>query len=283
MERIVVGVDGSAASAAALRFAIQIATGGGAEILAVNAYEHPYSEVVPNDHERQLADALAMLEDVWLRPVSDTGVVVHPRVHEGDPREIVDIANSEGADLLVLGRTGSGTGPGFLHLGSVVEHAAHHSRAALAVMPPHLSSPMARIVIGVDGSPESTAAVTWCVDHAAALGADVLGVFVEEPVTGYTQSSRSVDRPGDVEREIATWTSGLSEAGVLVTPIAKRDVHPADGLIGVAAAHGAELLVVGTRGAGRFSGVRIGGVAMKVLHQASLPVVLVPPEAALAK
>jgi nucleotide-binding universal stress UspA family protein len=42
----------------------------------------------------------------------------------------------------------------------------------------------------------------------------------------------------------------------------------------------ADLLVIGTRGAGRFSGVRIGGVAMKVLHQASLPVVLVPPATA---
>lgn len=282
MEQFVVGVDGSAASTAALRFATQLAAGGRAEILAVHAYEQPYAEVPPEDHERQLAERSALLSDSWARAARDAGVSVHTRIHEGDPRAIVDIANSDGADLLVLGRTGSGTGPGFLHLGSVVEHAAHHAHTALAVVPPHVSSPVARVVIGVDGSPESAAALTWFADHAATLDSEVIGVFVEEPVAARDQGSRSDDWPRNVERQISRWTSGLTAAGVSVAPIAKRDIHPADGLLGVASAHRAELLVVGTRGAGRFSGIRIGGVAMKVLHQASLPVVLVPPSAAVS-
>ena len=39
------------------------------------------------------------------------------------------------------------------------------------------------------------------------------------------------------------------------------------------------LVVVGTRGVGGFSGLRLGTTALKVLHQSGLPVVLVPPEA----
>ena len=39
------------------------------------------------------------------------------------------------------------------------------------------------------------------------------------------------------------------------------------------------LVVVGTRGLGGFSGLRLGTTALKVSHQSGLPVVLVPPEA----
>jgi nucleotide-binding universal stress UspA family protein len=279
MKQILVGVDGSAASAAALRFATQIAVEEGAEITAVHAYQRPYSELSPDERERRRADCSDVLERIWVRPAIDAGVIVHQRIHEGDPREIVDIANSEGADLVVLGRTGSGTGPALLHLGSVVEYAAHHVHAALAVIPPFVALPFARIAIGVDGSPEAASAIDWCVDHRSMRNADVLAVFVEAPVIDPIETSESDGWRRDVEHQIVKWTAGLSEAGVSVTPIAKRDIHPADGLVGVAAARRADLLVVGTRGAGRFSGIRIGGVAMKVLHQAPLPIILVPPAA----
>ncbi|MGK0274911.1 MAG: nucleotide-binding universal stress UspA family protein [Ilumatobacter sp.] len=277
MKQILVGVDGSAASAAALRFATQFAVGDGAEIIAVHAYQHPYAELSPDDRERRLADCSAVLDRTWVRPAIDAGVIVHQRIHEGDPREIVDIANFEGADLLVLGRTGSGTGPGLLHLGSVVEYAAHHVHTALAVIPPYVALPFARMVIGVDGSREAASAIDWCVDHRSTRNADVLAVFVEAPVIDPIKTPESDGWREVVEHEIVKWTSGLAEAGVSVTPIAKRDIHPADGLVGVAAAHRADVLVIGTRGAGRFSGIRVGGVAMKVLHHAALPIVLVPP------
>jgi nucleotide-binding universal stress UspA family protein len=48
MKQILVGVDGSAASAAALRFATQLAVEEGAEIVAVHAYQHPYADLSPD-------------------------------------------------------------------------------------------------------------------------------------------------------------------------------------------------------------------------------------------
>lgn len=266
MTNIVVGVDGSLAAAAALRFATDLARRSDSTILAVHASEQ--ASTPSNAEQRALIEA-------WLRLSGDAHISATTRWLDGDPRTIVDLANREGADLLVLGRTGSGSGPGFVHLGSVAEYAPHHSRVPLAVVPAHVAGSTARIVLGVDGSPGSTAGVDWCAEHAAMLNADVVAVAVEEP---HLIANPTSDEWRDaVDEEITVWTEPISATGVSVRRIVKRDLHPADGLLGVASAHFGDLLVVGMRGAGGFEGLHVGGVAMKVLHRAAIPVVLVPP------
>ncbi len=280
LRRLVVGVDGSAAAAAALYWAGLLAVSADAEVVAVSAFEVPWSEVTPEDHERLVKERDRLLADVWVRPASDAGASVRATLREGDPRHIVlSAAEAEGADLVVLGRTGTGGGPGFLHLGSVAEYAAHHTRQALAVIPSTTSEPIQRIVVGVDGSPDSLHAVQWCADLAGITDASVVAVAVEEAYLEWTPSTSADNWRRDVEHQTDRWVAPLTEAGIAVEHVAQRDLHPADGLLGGASARGGDLLVVGTRGAGGFSGLRAGGVAMKVLHRASLPVVLVPPEA----
>lgn len=277
IKRFVVGVDGSAGGAAALRWAVQLATGVGAEVLAVNAYKRPYAEVSPEEHARLLDERGALLADEWVRPVRDAGVSVLTKVQQGDPRDIMAIAEDEGGDLVVLGRTGQRGCPGFLHLGSVVEYVAHHSQLPLAVIPPYVSGSIERVILGVDGSTESSAAITWCADHVGPMNAEVVAVTVQEPYLEWTPRSTRDSWRGDIEREIEQWTDPISAAGLAVTPIVERNLHPANGLIGVASAREGDLLVIGTRGAGGFTGLRLGGVAMKVLHGVPIPLVLIPP------
>ena len=118
--------------------------------------------------------------------------------------------------------------------------------------------------------------MAWVAEVAPALKASVVAVQVEEPYFEWTPVSSPDNWRRDVERNIKDWTSQLAESGVSVLALAQRDLHPADGLIGVATARHADLLVIGTRGVGGFTGLRAGGVALKVLHRASLPLVLVP-------
>jgi nucleotide-binding universal stress UspA family protein len=269
MERFMIGLDGSRASEAALRWASRLAVDSGAELLAVYANGSRPSEVPPSDPARELLGE-------WTRPAEELGVTVRTEVLDGDPRSALsDRVMADPPDLLVLGRSGRGGGPGFLHLGSVVEHAAHHTPCPLAVIPPDSGVAVRRIVVGVDG-PDSPA-VAWCAEFAAATGAEVLAVSVQEPIAEWTPAWDARNWRREVEREIAEWTAPIVDAGVEVTPIASENLHPADGLLGVASARDADLLVLGTRGAGGFVGLRFGGVAMKVLHGASLPLVLVPP------
>ena len=279
MERFMVGLDGSKASEAALRWVSRLAATSGAELLAVHAYVNPYAEVTPEDHETMLAERASLLAGEWTHDTAEEfGVTIGTEVLEGDPRSsLLARVDEDPPDLLVLGRSGRGGGPGFLHLGSVVEHAAHHARYPLAVIPSDSGAAIRRIVLGVDGSESSAAAVSWCAEFAAATGADILAVSVREPILEWTPAWDDDNWRRDVEREIETWTKPIAAAGVHVEPIASENLHPADGLLGVASGRNADLIVLGTRGAGGFAGLRFGGVAMKVLHRTSLPLVLVPP------
>lgn len=277
MKKIAVGLDGSAAADSALRWAIGLATRSEARILGINALHVAWSGVGPEERQKRLTEQRERLEQDWLGPATGAGLTTDAVVDDGDPRDIIlDAAVSAGAELLVLGRTGSGGGPGFLHLGSVVEHAAHHARLPLAVIPVGAPTVMRRIVVGVDGSAESRLALEWAGGVAKTMDAEVVAVQVMEPFLEWTPSSSPDNWRRDVERDLAKWAKPLTDAGLSVTSVAQRDLHPADGLIGVAAARQADLLVVGLRGLGGFTSLRAGGVALKVLHRVGLPLVLMP-------
>ena len=275
MERILVGMDGSAAAADALGWAATLADAMGAEVRAVNAFENPVAEVSPEVHDQLMAQRGADL-GAWIAAATTGAALVTPVVRDGDPREVL-LAESEDAhvDALVLGRTGAGGGPGFLHLGSVVEYAAHHTSVPLAVIPTGGRGQPRRVIVGVDGSPESLASVAW-VASLAPIGPDVIAVQVAEPFVEWTPANSSDNWRHTVKRELERWTAPLTEAGLSVRPVAQHDLHPADGLLDASSEWRADLLVVGTRGRGGFLGLTAGGVALKVLHRTDLPVVLVP-------
>ncbi len=275
MERIVVGMDDSREAANALAWAEAVAHGLRVEVLAVHAYEDPSTEMPPEERDRHLTERKEEFSD-FVADATTGSATVNAVVRGGDPRQVLQTeAEAVGADLVVLGRTGAGGGPGFLHLGSVVEHAAHHGSIPLAVIPSGSRQPPERVIVGVDGSPESLGALAW-VASIAPIGPRVAAVQVAEPYLEWTPATSPDNWRREVERDIDNWTAPLTEAGLSVIPIAQRDLHPADGLLGIAAARRADLLVVGTRGLGGFMGLRAGGVALKILHRAELPLVLVP-------
>lgn len=278
MARVLVGVDGSSASASALRWASGFAKATGDELVAVHAYQRPYAEVSPTDIAALLERRATRMRDEWVLPAEESGMRPTVEVIEGDPRTVLPAAIDEhDPDLVVLGRTGAGGGPGFLHLGSVVEHAAHHLDRPHAVIPTDGGGPTKRIVIGVDGSKPATAAIEWTSGAASSLGGEAIAVAVGEPPIEWTPSRDDGNRRRDALRDLQTWTEPLAKAEVPTELVVVEHLHPADGLLGVASGRGADLLVLGTRGAGGFTGLRFGGVAMKVLHRCSLPLVLVPP------
>lgn len=275
MNPIVVGVDDSPGARRALAWANEIASATDAEIVAVSAFTNPWSEVSPDDQRVMITEQEQRLDE-WTRQVAESGTSLRTRVIPGDARDVLEsVAAKESASLIVVGRTGHGTAPGLLHIGSVGEHLAHHVPYPLAVIPTDAPLPIERIIVGVDGSSGSQRAVVWCARLAKAVGAHVVAARIDDQPT---------EHPVDVVANAVTSDSSdfdqecrpLFDAGIEVEQVVELDNSAAHGLLELAASGGSDLLVVGARGRGGFSGLRIGGVAMKVLHHSTGSVVLVP-------
>ena len=139
----------------------------------------------------------------------------------------------------------------------------------------------ATIVVGVDGSEGAVRALEFALEEAQAHHADVKAVAAwHVPAAAYETGwvPVSVD-PTDYEKiaraglEKSIEEAAASTSGVNVTPILRKG-QAAEVL--VAEAHGAELLVVGSRGLGGFKGLLLGSVGRQCTHHAACPVVIVP-------
>jgi len=137
-----------------------------------------------------------------------------------------------------------------------------------------------RIVVGVDGSPPSVAALRWATRQAELTGSTLDAVITWEfPVVGGTfgwAPTAPFDDTDYSELAVKTLSAAVAEVGpppgVTVNQIVTEG-NAAKVLLD--AAKEADLLVVGNRGHGGFVDVLIGSVSVRCLHDASCPVVIV--------
>lgn len=137
--RIVTGVDGSASSVAALRWAVRQAELTGATVDAVIAWHYPVLAVPVGPAPGAMLDSAdfekaadATLTDAIGAADLSSDVQVTTRVKEGNAAQVL-LDAAEGAELLVVGSRGHG---GFAEalLGSVSQHCVHHAPCAVVVI-----------------------------------------------------------------------------------------------------------------------------------------------------
>ena len=145
---------------------------------------------------------------------------------------------------------------------------------------------MPGIVVGIDGSDHSRRALEWAVREAAVRHAPLTVLTVHQPVAGYYWGGPVPypEDPGLAEkaRRLAQeeTDSALKQAGQEQRP-ASVTVRTATGLPAeelLSAAAGADMLVVGSRGAGGFKRLLLGSVSTQVTHHAHCPVVVIPAD-----
>lgn len=142
--RIVVGVDGSPASVAALRWAARQAELTGSSLEATISWEHPvyYGNEVLYDEQFDWAGlARSALARAVTEAGTDEAAAFRAFVVEGHPAAVL-VDASAGADLLVVGSRGHGGFTG-LFLGSVSQYVTAHADCPVVVVrePERLSSP----------------------------------------------------------------------------------------------------------------------------------------------
>ena len=145
---------------------------------------------------------------------------------------------------------------------------------------------MSGIIVGVDGSGHSELALEWAMNEAAARQS-ALTVLTVNPValsawTGAPIRSEA-DEPAREHAEMAAKEAadralGKMSGDTRPVSVTVRAVsgNPAEELI--SAARDADLVVVGSRGAGGFGRLAMGSVSNQVAHHARSPIVIIPHE-----
>jgi nucleotide-binding universal stress UspA family protein len=279
---IIVGVDGSPASQATLRWAAAEAVHRNRELLVVHAFDWrvagaraPIGGAYAADAriradalvESAVADAKAAAPDVRVRGEALLGAAGPTLVQA-----------AKEAELVVAGSRGRG-GFASLLLGSVSQQVATHARGPVVVVRGRPDITTGPIVVGVDGSDGAGLALQAAFDEAVARGTGIVAVRIYQPahppwgtdVPPYVEdrAERKAAEAAVLAEEIGTWRDKYPTVPVEQIVV---DGHPADVLTGLSAS--AQLVVVGTRGHGGFTGLLLGSVGLQLLHHADSPVLI---------
>jgi nucleotide-binding universal stress UspA family protein len=275
---ILVGVDGSTASLAAVDLAVREATLRGTALRIVYGdpwANHPaWAHSDTGDMTGVLSEPQQAIRDATDRASAST-VPVTAEVLAGDPA-VVLIRESHSVDLLVLGHRGRG-GFSQLLLGSVAIKVAAHAACPVLITrgPPPTDGD---VVVGVDGSPANDAAIGFAFHEAALRGTDLraLHVWTELNIADpavmvlYDLAPERVEQGRMLAAALSGWIQKYRTVAVHQHLVTGRAGHAL-----VAASGSAQLIVLGTRGHGGLPGQRLGSVSHTVLHHSTCPVAVV--------
>ena len=281
---IIVGVDGSAASDAAVRWATHEAMMRKSALTVVNALTPvvtwPQVPVPPGVDAWQEAESR--------RIVTDAVSIAESSAGDGEPTQIgykffvsapvptlVDL--SRDAEMVVVGSRGRGALKRGT-LGSVSTEVVHNAHCPVGVVhsdpTSELQSAQSPVVVGVDGSPTSDLAVGIAFEEASWRDADLVAVhaWTDGDVTEFLGGRWPTIQPS-VEEALADLLAGWVERypGVSLRRMAVLD-NPALHLVELSKS--AQLVVVGSHGRGGFARTMLGSVSTAVIHAAHTPVIV---------
>ena len=306
---LLVAFDGSAAAESAVR-----AAGGlfpGARALVVTARRDPiaYEQAaeaalvaVPAD---VLAGGVKALDEAAEREALETaeagaragrtaGLDADPRITEatGSPwRGLERVADEIGADVIVCGSRGMGAFSRAA-VGSTSSGLLHHAGRPVLVVPSGEGDLRGPLVVGYDGSGHARAAIAAAGRLFA--GRETLVVHVWESMVRHSLSGRAVVAlpndeiravVGDVdehfrERAAAVAAEGAAlarEHGLDARPeLAEADGSAWRGLLAAARSASAAAVIAGSRGRGAVASTVLGSVSAGLVHNADVPVLVVP-------
>ena len=283
---ILVGVDGSAESDAAICWAAHEASLRREHVTLMHVVQ-PVAVSWPVSPDRA---AVAEWQEENARNVIDRGreVLSGASDHHRPPDVGTEVLYSHPVDalvdastearMIVVGSHGKGALERLL-LGSVSRGLVEQAHCPVAVIhADEASAPLdlkAPVLLGVDGSPASEAATAWAFDEASRRGVALVALHAWSDVGVFGilgMDWRTYQAEG--EEVLAERLAGWQER--------YPDVHVSRRLVCDTPAHWlreesrrAQLVVLGSHGRGGFGGMRLGGVSSAVAQSANVPVIVV--------
>ncbi|WP_017606617.1 universal stress protein [Nocardiopsis alkaliphila] len=290
--KVIVGVDGSKTGERALAWAAGEAARRGWPLLLVHALDMPLVMSVyagptrfpPSEEITERGRDLLERAQARVREL-EPDLRVETDLALEDPAKAL-LRRSAPQDLLVTGSRGLGAARSALEASVSVRLAARAECPVVVV--PEGEDPVGvprRIVVGVDGSAYSRSALDFALHEAARVeGGSVVVVHswqVPLPFdadslagSGWSPPDDLLDqRSQEMVSDMLTQVQDEQTQRVGVS-VMRLGTDPADAL--VEAGSSADMIVVGSRGRGSVRGLLLGSVSQAVLHQATVPVTVLP-------
>jgi len=290
--RIVVGVDGSASSHEAVRWAAAAAALRRAPLVLVSAYLMPLDiayGAVPSSYFVEQEGAAKHLLDEAAEMATGAArafgtVEISTELLTGPPIPHL-LEQAQSATMLVLGSRGLGEFAGDVR-GSVSAALASHAHCPVAVIHglpgPDLPALQGPVVVGVDGTKNSEPAIAAAFEEADLRAAELVAVHTWTDVNLTSALKAYVNdmhfdwpsiQSGEeavVSESMAGWQERYP--GVVVRTAVARD-RPVRNLL--QQAENAQLVVVGSHGRGGFTGMLLGSTSRALLHTIDRPLMIV--------
>jgi nucleotide-binding universal stress UspA family protein len=273
--RILVGIDGSESSLAALRWADMMAVRLGLGLRVAMAWSHPDNAITG------VGDPVAEMHERTRRRIADAvrsagcGSAELSSLQGRQPeRAFLEAETDPDVAMVVVGTRGLGPVPGLL-LGSFSRQILWHTVRPLVLIPQaagSLTNEIGHVVIGTDRSRPAQYAIHWAAEICGTLGATATVIRCLDPGAELPlgRLAEINDRARvEIDESCGTFRSRGVSYEALVT-----NADPRPKIIEVAAATGAGLIVVGKRGDSQLAAV--GGTASYLIRHSPLPLAVIP-------
>ncbi|WP_061298302.1 universal stress protein [Herbidospora cretacea] len=273
---IVVGVDGSAPSLAAVEYAARDAARRNAALRIIHVWppltmgDREIHDTERGHHEGIVADARRRASECA------PDIEISTQLTRGD---VVDQLHREamGADEVVIGSRGMGGFAGLI-LGSVGLALAGHVAGPVVVVRTSPRHVYGELLAGFDGSEESETALDFAFAEAERREARLKIVYAWQPpalaasAAGYGTLIQDLydERMSFVRQQLAAWAEKFPHVPVEHVGVCDHPVHALS-----EESRTADLVIVGSRGRGVLRSAALGSVGCGLLHRAHCPVAVV--------
>ena len=285
---ILVAVDGSAESDAAVRWATEEAVLHYAPITLAHVVvpvvtSWPVRSLQAEFNQWQEDNARQVLDQAeqMVRASQDESALPDVRtevLHDYDVSALVTA--SKRARMVVVGSRGLGA-VGRAVLGSVSSGLVHHARCPVAIVhadQAQASDRTSPVLLGIDGSPASEAATALAFDEASRRKVDLValhawsdvGIF---PIVGMNWHEYEDEGHEVLGERLAGWQEQYPDVHVRRRIVCDKPVRWL-----IEESQQAQLVVVGSHGRGGFPGMLLGSVSSAVAQSANAPVIVVRPD-----
>ncbi len=277
--KILVAFDGSLSSKNALKQAIRLSREEKSwlKVLAVVPdYEGDLELIGISNIKSLIEGPKEKLISEAKEIAQEEGATVLADAEQGEAYErIVEVADAENCDLIVMGRRGIHRVERML-MGSVTARVIGHTQKDVLVVPRDATIGWKQILLATDGSRYSDVATEHAINFAKSYGGDMVAVSVVDVTDEfYTQAPQMVEDMIERSKRILQGVTEKAEASNIKIETLVKEGEPYQKIVEVAKEKDAGVIFMGSHGRKGVKKLLMGSVTEKVIGHAPCPVLVV--------